>query len=79
MQLIANELKEYPNIALQWKEVGLSFQIQFVRLDYIAEQIEEAGQEQKVPSDQGTKQKDSSREQAGSKQRASKSDQAGGT
>ncbi|MDR3266424.1 MAG: putative DNA binding domain-containing protein [Tannerella sp.] len=34
LQLIANELKEYPQIDFRWKEVGLSFQVQFVRLDY---------------------------------------------
>lgn len=35
LKLIADELKEYPNIALRWKEVGLSFQVQFVKTDYI--------------------------------------------
>ena len=38
LKLIADELKEYPNIELRWKEVGLSFQVQFVKLDYIAGQ-----------------------------------------
>jgi Predicted transcriptional regulator containing an HTH domain and an uncharacterized domain shared with the mammalian protein Schlafen len=38
LKLIADELKEYPNIELRWKEVGLSFQLQFVKLDYVAEQ-----------------------------------------
>lgn len=34
LKLIADELKEYPNIELRWKEVGLSFQVQLVKLDY---------------------------------------------
>ncbi|WP_102408189.1 RNA-binding domain-containing protein [Parabacteroides bouchesdurhonensis] len=38
LKLIASELKEYPNIELRWKEVGLSFQIQFVKLDYLEKQ-----------------------------------------
>ena len=38
LKLIADELKDYPNIELRWKEVGLSFQVQFVKLDYVAEQ-----------------------------------------
>lgn len=38
MKLIASELKDYPNIELRWKEVGLSFQVQFVKLDYIEKQ-----------------------------------------
>lgn len=32
------ELKEYPNLELRWKEVGLSFQVQFVKLDYLEKQ-----------------------------------------
>ena len=35
LKLIANELKEYPQIDLRWQEVGLSFQVQFVKLDFI--------------------------------------------
>jgi len=27
-------MKNYPEIALQWKEVGLSFQVQFVKKNY---------------------------------------------
>lgn len=27
-------MKEYPNIELRWSEVGLSFQLQFIKLDY---------------------------------------------
>ena len=38
MKLIASELKEYPNIELRWKEVGLSFQVQFMTLDYLEKQ-----------------------------------------
>ncbi|MDR0422388.1 MAG: putative DNA binding domain-containing protein [Proteiniphilum sp.] len=38
LKLIADELKNYPNIELRWKEVGLSFQAQFVKLDYVSEQ-----------------------------------------
>ena len=38
LKLIADELKDYPQIEFRWKEVGLSFQIQFVKLDYVAEQ-----------------------------------------
>jgi predicted HTH transcriptional regulator len=38
LKLIADELKEYPQIEFRWKEVGLSFQIQFIKLDYVAEQ-----------------------------------------
>jgi len=38
LKLIADELKDYLNIELRWKEVGLSFQLQFVKLDYVSEQ-----------------------------------------
>jgi len=38
LKLIADELKDYPNIGLRWKEVGLSFQVQFVKLNYVEEQ-----------------------------------------
>ena len=38
LRLIADELKEYPRIGFQWKEVGLSFQVQFVKLDFEEEQ-----------------------------------------
>ena len=34
LQLIANEMKDYPNIKLRWKEVGLSFQIQFINMNH---------------------------------------------
>lgn len=47
LKLIAEELKEYPNIEFRWKEIGLSFQVQFVKLDYLQkqEQIESIQQE----------------------------------
>jgi len=35
LKLIADELKEYPTIELRWKEVGLSFQVQFVKRNFI--------------------------------------------
>ena len=38
LKLIADELKEYPQIEFRWKETGLSFQVQFVKLDYVEEQ-----------------------------------------
>ncbi|MCM0236650.1 putative DNA binding domain-containing protein [Bacteroides fragilis] len=38
LKLIADELKEYPTIELRWKEVGLSFQVQFVKCDFIPTQ-----------------------------------------
>jgi len=38
LKLIADELKEYPRIDFRWKEVGLSFQVQFVKLDFVARQ-----------------------------------------
>ncbi len=34
LKLIADEMKEYPNIELKWREVGLSFQVQFVKSDF---------------------------------------------
>ncbi len=43
LKLIAGELKDYPQIDFRWKEIGLSFQIQFVKLDFVAQQ--ELGQE----------------------------------
>jgi predicted HTH transcriptional regulator len=47
LKMISDELKEYPTIEFRWKEVGLSFQVQFVKLNYIAEQQQqkEIGQE----------------------------------
>lgn len=34
LKLIAEELKSYPNIKFAWKEIGISFQTQFIRKDY---------------------------------------------
>ena len=34
LKLIADEMKEYPNIELRWREVGLSFQVQFINTNY---------------------------------------------
>ena len=48
MKLIASELKEYPNIELRWKEVGLSFQVQFVKLDYLEKQERIEGVQQEL-------------------------------
>lgn len=39
----ADELKEYPNIELRWREVGLSFQVNFVKRDFIPTQKENVG------------------------------------
>ena len=36
LKLIADELKNYPDIVFQWKEVGLSFQVQFINRMYSA-------------------------------------------
>lgn len=38
LKLIADELKKYPQIEFIWKELGLSFQVQFIKLDYISKQ-----------------------------------------
>jgi len=37
LKLIADELKDYPGIVFQWKEVGLSFQVQFIKSTFRAE------------------------------------------
>lgn len=34
LKLVAEDMKEYPNIELRWKEVGLSFQVQFVKKNF---------------------------------------------
>ena len=49
LRLIAKELKDYPQIDFRWKEVGMSFQVQFVKLDFAAGQElgQELGQESK--------------------------------
>ena len=42
LKLIADELKEYPEIDFKWKEVGLSFQVQFIKLNFVNEQEKKA-------------------------------------
>jgi len=42
LKLIADELKEYPEIDFKWREVGLSFQVQFIKLNFVPEQEEKA-------------------------------------
>jgi predicted HTH transcriptional regulator len=37
LKLIADEMKDFPDIELRWKEVGMSFQIQFVCKDWVAD------------------------------------------
>jgi len=36
-------MKEYPNIELRWREVGLSFQVQFVKRGFIPTQKKTVG------------------------------------
>lgn len=43
LKLIADEMKKYPNIELRWREVGLSFQVQFIKRDFIPTQKENVG------------------------------------
>lgn len=61
LKLIAEELKEYPEIEFRWKEVGLSFQVQFIKLNYKQQQLpeQELGQElgQELRQDLGEEQK----------------------
>ncbi len=38
LKLIADELKEYPEIEFKWFERGLQFQVQFIKKDYIPQQ-----------------------------------------
>ena len=47
LKLIADELKAYPEIEFRWKEVGLSFQVQFIKrnLKKEIESRQELGQE----------------------------------
>ena len=40
LKLISDELKEYPEIDFKWREVGLSFQVQFIKLNFVKEQEE---------------------------------------
>lgn len=34
LKMVAEEMKSYPEIDLRWKEIGLSFQVQFVKKNY---------------------------------------------
>lgn len=34
LKLVAEEMKSYPEIELRWREVGLSFQVQFIKRNY---------------------------------------------
>lgn len=43
LKLIADELKAYPTIELRWKEVGLSFQVQFVKRNFIPTEKDDVG------------------------------------
>ena len=47
LKLIADELKAYPEIEFLWKEVGLSFQVQFIKKNFKTEKEsrQELGQE----------------------------------
>lgn len=40
LQLIANELKGYPEIGFDWKEPGLSFRVVFFKKNFVAESAE---------------------------------------
>lgn len=35
LRLVAEEMKDYPEIEMKWKEVGFSFQIQFIKKNYV--------------------------------------------
>lgn len=39
LKLVADEMKKYPDIALKWKETGLSFQVQFIKKNFTANKI----------------------------------------
>lgn len=39
LKLVAEELKEYPEIEMKWQEVGLSFQVQFVKKNYFSDNV----------------------------------------
>ncbi|MDR2009418.1 MAG: putative DNA binding domain-containing protein [Bacteroidales bacterium] len=45
LKLISDELKEYPQIEFRWKEVGLSFQVQFVKLNFTKNDISELNED----------------------------------
>ena len=36
LKLVAEELKKYPEIVFRWREVGLSFQVQFIKKSYLS-------------------------------------------
>ena len=36
LKLVAEELKQYPEIVFRWREVGLSFQVQFIKKSYLS-------------------------------------------
>jgi predicted HTH transcriptional regulator len=67
LKLISDELKDYPNIELRWKEVGLSFQLQFVKLDYVEGQDYPESISNGVVDDHNTTSNKNDREQAGAK------------
>ena len=37
LKLVATEMKRYPHVEFRWKEVGLSFQVQFIQKYYVGE------------------------------------------
>lgn len=41
LKLVAEEMKAYQGIELRWKEVELSFQVQFVKMNYAKEDNQE--------------------------------------
>ena len=53
LKLISDEIKDYPNIELRWKEVGLSFQVQFVKTDFIP--TEDEGKKPTITDNVGIK------------------------
>ena len=57
LKLIADELKDYPRVELRWKEAGLSFQVQFVKLDYVEEVESRADLGAESRADLGAEQK----------------------
>ena len=37
LKLVATEMKRYPHVEFRWKEVGLSFQVQFIQKYYVSD------------------------------------------
>ena len=37
LKLVATEMKRYPHVEFRWREVGLSFQVQFIQKYYVGE------------------------------------------